>query len=105
MNLEAMKKDQLIDLIKELKLKLDQKVDVVETAIEKAADLPFSCKSVFRHKGKIKVATIKFNPLTKEAQVLPDLKEYTGTQMHLATFEVKKHLVETAMKQEIKEEK
>jgi uncharacterized protein (DUF1919 family) len=104
MNLEAMNKKELIEMIKELKLKLDQKVDVVETALEKAQDLPFSCKSVFRHRGGIKVATIKFNPLTKEAQVLPELKEYSNTQMHMATFEAKKHLVETSMKQEIKEE-
>lgn len=105
MNLEAMTKKELVEMIKELKLKLDQKVDVVETAIEKASDLPFSCKSIFRHNGKIKIATVKFNPLTKEAQVLPELKEYTATQMHLATFEAKKHLIDSAMKQEIKDDK
>lgn len=103
MKLEEMKKTDLIDLVRKLKLELDKKVDVVETSIEKAKDMPFTAKSIFRHSGKIKIATIAFNPLTKEAQVLPDLKEFTATQMHVATFEVKKHLVETSMKQILKD--
>lgn len=105
MKLEDLKKQELIELVRELKLELDKKVDVVETAVGKAGDLPFEVKSIFRHKGKIKVATIAFHPLTKEAQVLPDLKEYSATQMHMASFDVKKHLVESSMKQILKEEK
>jgi hypothetical protein len=105
MKLEDLKKQELIDLVRELKLELDKKVDVVETAAGKAAELPFQSKSIFSHNGKIKVATIAFNPLTKEAQVLPDLREYSATQIHMAMYEVKKHLVETSMKQILKEEK
>lgn len=105
MKLEDMKKSDLIDLVRELKLKLDKKVDVEETVISKSQNLPLEVKSIFRHGGKIKVATIKFHPLTKEAVVLPQLKEFSPTQMHMASFEVKKHLVETSMKQEIKDDK
>jgi hypothetical protein len=90
MNVHNLNKAQLIELVKDLKVALDEKGEVVENVEAKSEDFKMEASSIFEQDGKLHLVTIKYDPLSLQAVVLPDKITYDKNMSHMATFEMKK---------------
>jgi hypothetical protein len=103
MNLNSLTKAQLLNIIEDLKVSLDQRDEVVDNANEKSENLPMQAVSLYEENGKFNLVTIKYNPKTLEAVVLPEKESFEKNMSHMATFEMKKRNTLNTYKNVVKE--